>query len=128
MIKLKDIFSGILGGAIGGAAVDLIFITFIGPSSLFFLMGITGRINVFLAHVVLGGILGVLFVLTLAKWRHIWLAGILWGLLCLGIVGGIPSFFVNAVNAKTTIAAFAVWLLFGTILAATIKFFKKNRR
>lgn len=125
MIKSKDIFSGFLGGAIGGAAVDLIFITFVGPSSLFTLMGITGRIDVFFSHVVLGGALGVLFVLTLAKWRHIWLAGILWGLICLSIVGGIPSFFVNAVNIKTTIAAFAVWLLFGAILAATVKFFKK---
>jgi len=120
----KNILKGFLGGAVGGAVIDLIFITFIGPSAMFSLMGITGRINVFFSHVILGGILGILFVSILKKLPkiNVWLAGILWGIFCMAIVGGIPAIFYYSGGPSfiTVISAFGVWTLYGLILAAVI--------
>ena len=123
MVKL---LIGFLGGAIGGAAVDLIFLTFAGPSALLTLiLGIEDRLSILAAHVVLGGILGMLFVLILRalKKRPSWKHGILWGLVCLAIIGGIPSLFVQDVTAIATIFGFIVWIIYGLILVGTIRFF-----
>jgi len=132
MFQLKNILNGFLAGAVGGMAVDLIFITFIGPSALFTIIGITERFNVFIAHAVLCGILGVLFVIIVKRFSrfNIWLAGVLWGLICLALIGGVPSFIASSIIPVTTTAtifAFVVWILYGLILAAAIKFSgKKN--
>ncbi|MEK9134793.1 MAG: hypothetical protein AAB451_00590 [Patescibacteria group bacterium] len=124
----KLIAAGFLGGAIGGAVVDLIYITFVGPSGLFTLMGITERFSVFLSHVILGGILGMFFGLLVKRFAsfNIYLMGLIFGLLCLGIIGGIPSSALGLVDPKATLFGFIVWLLFGLILAKTIKIFSKN--
>ncbi len=122
----KNILKGFLGGAIGGAVIDLIFITFIGPSALFSLMGITGRISVFFSHVILGGILGILFVSILRKLPkiNVWLAGILWGIFCMATVGGIPAIFYYSSGPSfvAVISSFGVWILYGLVLAAVIKY------
>lgn len=114
----------------GGAAVDLIFISFVGPSALFSLMGIFGRMNVFFSHAVLGGILGVLFVLLLRKLPRInvWLAGISYGYLCMAVLGGIPAIFYysDGPDLITTASSFGVWTLFGLILAVTGKNLSKK--
>ncbi|MFH1180940.1 MAG: hypothetical protein V1705_00845 [bacterium] len=124
----KYIFSGLTAGVLGGMIIDLIFINLAGPSALFTIIGITERINVFISHAVLGGILGIIFTVLVRKLPrlNIWLAGILWGLVCLGVIGGIPSFFVKLVNPLTALFGFIVWLIYGLILAAAMKFFSQK--
>ena len=129
MLNFKTITGGFLGGVLGGAAVDLIFIDRAGPSGLFTLMGITDRLSVFLGHVILGAIMGIVFVFLLKLFPkiNIWLSGILWGLILLLVIGAIPSFFAGGIiNAKTTFFGFLVWIIYGFILSATVKFFGKN--
>ncbi|MDO8663363.1 MAG: hypothetical protein Q7K28_00785 [Candidatus Wildermuthbacteria bacterium] len=125
MLKAKDIFGGFIGGAIGGMAVDLIFITFIGPSALFTLFSITGRYAVFFSHVILGGIMGVLFIIIARKFVkfNFVLAGLLWGYVCLIFLGAIPSLFTKyiVVTPIVTFFSFLVWSLYGVILAVVIK-------
>ena len=123
MFKNNDILKGFLGGFIGGAVVDLVFISLAGPSAFFSLLGITGRLAVFFSHLALGAVLGVLFVLISRKLSkfNIWFLGILWGLVCLGIIGGIPACLTNSITSTTTIFGFVVWLLFALILVSTIK-------
>ncbi|MDD2696958.1 MAG: hypothetical protein PHE52_02265 [Candidatus Pacebacteria bacterium] len=125
MLKSKNILKGFLGGVSGGMVVDLIYITFAGPSGLFTLLGITERSEVFWSHAFLGGILGILFAMILNKLPNfnIWLAGIFYGLACLALIGAIPSFIVKlTITPLTIIFGFIVWILFGLILAATLKF------
>jgi len=127
MLKAKDILSGFLGGVVGGAVVDLIFINLAGPSALFTLLGITERVSVFWSHLLLGAISGTLFVLIvgLLPKVNLWLAGLTWGLVCLGIIGGIPSYFAGLISPKTTAFGFFVWILYGLILVIALKFFRK---
>jgi len=74
----------------------------------------------------------VLFVIIVKRFSrfNIWLAGVLWGLICLALIGGVPSFIASSIIPVTTTAtifAFVVWILYGLILAAAIKFSgKKN--
>ncbi|OIO46712.1 MAG: hypothetical protein AUJ31_01115 [Parcubacteria group bacterium CG1_02_39_15] len=126
MVKLSDTLKGFLGGLIGGAVVDLVYIGLAGPSAFFSFVGITERCDIFLFHTVLGGILGILFVTFLRRLPllNIWLAGIIWGLICLVVIGGVPAFLTKTITLTTTISGFTVWLIFGFILAATIKFSK----
>ena len=117
---MKTLFAGV-GGAVGGAVVDLIYISFAGPSGLFTLLGITQRADVFLAHVVLGAILGVLFALISKKvYLNIWLLGFIYSMLVMGLIGGIPSFILGLVNSAATIFGFIVWTLYGLILSGAI--------
>jgi uncharacterized membrane protein YagU involved in acid resistance len=128
MIKAKNILGGLLGGVIGGAVVDLIFINFAGPSALFSLIGIIDRVEVFGAHIVLGGILGIIFVLILNLFSkiNIWLAGELWGLLCMATIGGIPAqfYYPSFPSFKIIVFGILVWSLFGFIIVVTLKLFK----
>ena len=129
MIKVNNILGGFIGGAIGGMAVDLIYISLAGPSGLFTLIGITERCAVFGSHVVLGGFLGILFSLILKKLPNfnIWLAGILWGLACLLFIGGIPSFIAKLpISSITIFFGLLVWILYGLILAAIRKLLDKK--
>jgi len=122
--KSKDILAGLLGGIVGGMAVDLIFIGLAGPSAIFSIIGITERSDVFLSHAVLGGILGILFAMILRKLPrlNIWFAGVFFGLLCLLFVGAIPSFLAHyAFSATVVIFGFVVWIIFGFTLVAAIK-------
>jgi len=128
MFKSKKILYGFLGGVIGGMVVDLIYINLAGPSGLFTLLGITERSAVFWSHAVLGGILGMLFVMILKRLPdfNVWLAGIFYGLACLVFIGAIPSFIVKLIiTPQTIVFGFIVWILFGLILAATLKFFNR---
>ncbi len=130
MINKKDILIGLSGGAVGGAVVDLIFISFVGPSFLLSLiLGLTERYQVFLGHLFLGGIFGILFILVLNKLArfnlNVWVCGILWGLVSMGVLGGIPSLFVQyPISVTMTLFSFMVWLIYGSTLAAAVKFFK----
>ncbi len=129
---MRNILSGFLGGVVGGAAVDLIFITYVGPSALFSLIGITNRCDVFLGHVLLGGILGIIFVFILERLPkyNIWLLGVLWGYFCMLIVGGIPGIFYycNAPSFGIIISALGVWTLYGLILATAVFIPSRRRR
>jgi len=128
MFKSKKILYGFLGGVIGGMVVDLIYINLAGPSGLFTILGITERSAVFWSHAVLGGILGMLFVMILKRLPdfNVWLAGIFYGLACLVFIGAIPSFIVKLIiTPQTIVFGFIVWILFGLILAATLKFFNR---
>jgi hypothetical protein len=126
-MKSKDILIGFLAGALGGAVVDLIYITFAGPSALFSsIIGMTERYQIFFGHLFLGGIFGVLFLAVLKKLSqfglNIWLFGIFWGLFCMGLLGGIPSFFAHyLISAKIFFFSLTVWLFYGLILAASAK-------
>lgn len=130
MIRLKDILIGFLSGILGGAIVDLIYINFAGPSVLLsFIIGLTERYQVFLGHLFLGGIFGILFVIIakkLSKFHlNIWIFGIFWGLLSMGLLGGIPSLFVHYPISMTMIFfSLTVWLLYGLILATATKLLK----
>lgn len=128
MFKNSAIFKGGLGGLIGGAVVDLVFINLAGPSAFFSLLGITDRLAVFFSHLVLGAVLGVLFVLISRKLSgfNIWFLGVLWGLVCLGAIGGVPSYITGSITPATTIFGFLVWLLFALILVSTIKLLDKK--
>lgn len=127
MVDSKQLIKGILGGMVGGAVIDLIFITFIGPSALFSLIGITDRFFVFCAHVILGGILGIIFTVLTEKfyYSNILKAGLIYGLLCMEFVGGIPAIFYysDMLQIKIIISGFIVWTIFGGILSL---FLKKN--
>ncbi len=128
MFKSKKILYGFLGGVIGGMVVDLIYINLAGPSGLFTILGITERSAVFWSHAVLGGILGMLFVMILKRLPdfNVWLTGIFYGLACLVFIGAIPSFIVKLIiTPQTIVFGFIVWILFGLILAATLKFFNR---
>jgi hypothetical protein len=126
-MKLRNILIGFLAGALGGAVVDLIYISFAGPSALFSsIIGLTERYQVFLGHLFLGGIFGILFLVVFKKISqfglNIWLFGIFWGLFCMGLLGGIPSFFVHyLISAKVFFFSLTVWLIYGLILAAAAK-------
>ena len=111
-------------GAVGGGLIDLIYITLAGPSAIFnLILGITNRYMLFGAHVVLGGAMGMLFLVLLhsLKLKPSWFAGIFWGLLCLGIIGGIPALITNTITPITTFFGFFVWILYGLILVAGMK-------
>ena len=128
MFKSKKIIYGFMGGVIGGMVVDLIYINLAGPSGLFTLLGITERSAVFWSHAVLGGILGILFVMILKRLPdfNLWLIGIFYGVACLVLIGAIPSFIVKlTITPQTIVFGFIVWILFGLILAATLKFFNR---
>lgn len=130
MINKKDILIGLSGGAIGGAVVDLIFISFVGPSFLLsFILGLTERYQIILGHMLLGGIFGILFILVLNKLARfnlsVWVYGIFWGLFCMAVLGGIPSLFVQyPINSTMVLFSLTVWLLYGSTLAAAVKIFK----
>jgi len=130
MISRKDILIGFSGGAVGGAVVDLIFISFAGPSFLLsFILGLTERYQIILGHMFLGAIFGILFIVILNKLArfnlNIWICGIFWGLFCMGVLGGIPSLFVQyPISATMVLFSLTVWLLYGSILAAAVKVFK----
>lgn len=120
MSKSKNILSGFLAGVLGGMMVDLIYIELAGPSALFTLFSITNRLAVFWSHAFLGGILGVVFVLLLplAPRLNVGLAGLIYGLLCLALIGGIPSIIARFPLTSLTVSlGFLVWLIFGLILA-----------
>lgn len=127
-INFKTLLSGIMGGMLGGAIIDFIFITFVGPSGFFILLGITGRSEIFLGHIILGGILGIILGFIAEKFVafNIYWAGIIFGLICLGLIGGIPSLIVGIITIKTTFFGLAVWLLYGLILAKTTKSFNSK--
>ncbi|MDO8554991.1 MAG: hypothetical protein Q7R75_00270 [bacterium] len=131
MIRPKDVLIGFLGGVAGGALVDLIYITFAGPSFLLSsIVGLSERYQVFFGHLFLGGIFGILFVVILNKLSrfnfNIWSCGVVWGLICMGVLGGIPSLFVRSpVTAAMFFFSLTVWLLYGLTLAAAIKLFKQ---
>ncbi len=129
MIKLNDTLKIFCGGLVGGAVVDIIYIGLAGPSAFFSVVGITERYDVFLSHVVLGGILGILFLMFLKRLPslNVWAAGIIWALICLVTIGGIPAFLTKTITPITTISGILVWLLFGFILSATTKFLGKNK-
>lgn len=129
MSKPKIICGGFLSGVLGGMAVDLIYIELAGPSALFTLIGITNRLAVFWSHALLGGILGLIFLVILGRLPHlnIWLAGISYGLACLTLIGGVPSTIARFPMTLTTITfGFLVWIIFGLILAATTQNFRKQ--
>lgn len=131
MVQRKDILIGFLGGVVGGAAVDLIYVTFAGPSFLLSsIIGLTERYQVFLGHLFLGGIFGVLFAVILNKVArfnlNIWICGIVWGLICMGVLGGIPSLFIRPpITSAMFLFSLTVWLLYGLILATATKLFKR---
>ena len=125
MFKSKKIIYGFMGGVIGGMVVDLIYINLAGPSGLFTLLGITERSAVFWSHAVLGGILGILFVMILKRLPdfNLWLIGIFYGVACLVLIGAIPSFIAKlAIAPLNVVFAFIVWILFGLILAGALKY------
>lgn len=127
-MKAKNIIVGFLAGVFGGIVVDLIFITFAGPSALFSLIGITERASVFLAHAVLGGVMGIIFIFFVKRFpsTNVWLAGESWALICMMAVGGIPAafYYPGIPSLKITLFGFLVWFLYGFILAAAVKYTK----
>jgi hypothetical protein len=126
-MRIRDILVGLFAGALGGAVVDLIYISFAGPSALFSsIIGLTQRYQVFLGHLFLGGIFGILFMIILEKLvrfnLNVWIFGIFWGLFCMGLLGGMPSLFTHyLISAKIVVFSLMVWFLYGLILAASAK-------
>lgn len=124
MLNSKKVLGGFLGGIFGGIAVDLIYISFAGPSGLFTLLGITERSDVFWSHAVLGGILGIIFAILLNQFScsNIRLAGLLWGFVCLLFIGGIPTILADFTRTfSMAVFAILVWAIYGLILSAALK-------
>ncbi|MDD5144841.1 MAG: hypothetical protein PHW72_01835 [Candidatus Pacebacteria bacterium] len=129
-MKTSETFGAFAGGLIGGALVDFIFITFVGPSALFSLIGITERWAVFSAHCLLGSLLGVIFIIFFYKLLekvNIWVKGFLWGMVCMILFGGIPAFFYYPFFPGPIIilSGFLVWSILGLMIVLGIKASKK---
>ncbi|MFH0878044.1 MAG: hypothetical protein V1863_07490 [Candidatus Omnitrophota bacterium] len=128
MLKLKNISGGLLAGMLGGMFIDLVYIEFAGPSALFALIGLTDRLVIFWSHAILGGILGIIFSLIVKRWPrpNIWLAGVFYGIACLGFLGAIPSLIAHfAMTPQAIMFGFFVWIVFGLILAEATQNFKR---
>ncbi len=118
MIKPKEILAGFFGGILGGIVVDLVYINFAGPSGLFTLLSITGRQTIFWGHAILGGILGILFVVLFRKLKvRKLLAAIGWGIVSLIFIGAIPTIVAGIpITQSSTLWGVFVWILYGLIL------------